>query len=101
MKTQEWRNFIRLRDGTVNFGKLIMQHTDLFLIDTSQDNWFAFDLTRYQEQLVNGRIQMTPEAGLRIFMPDIDKIPRTATNRRINPEWMKNRNVPPPADVAQ
>jgi hypothetical protein len=95
----QWRNFIRLLGGTVNFGKLTMSNADLLLIDASDDDWFNFDLTRYQEQLVNGRIQMTPEAGLRIFMPDIDKIPRNALNSRINVEWMKNRNVPPPAEV--
>jgi hypothetical protein len=76
-----------------------MKHTDLFLIDSSQDEWFDFDLTRYQEQLVNSRIQMTPQAGLHIFMPDIQKIPSTASNRAINLQWMKNRNLPPPAEV--
>ena len=100
IKVKEWRNFIRLRGGTVNFGKLTMQQTDLFLIDASQDEWFSFDLTRYEEQLVNGRIQMTPQAGLHIFMPDIEKIPRTEANRRINVEWLKNRNIPPPPGVA-
>ena len=98
-RVKQWRNFIRLWGGTLNFGKLTMRHTDLILIDASDDEWFNFDLARYQEQLVNGRIQMTPEAGLRIFMPDIEKIPRTAANRLINPEWMKNRNIPPPAEV--
>jgi len=101
VRVKEWRNFIRLRGGTVNFGKLTMNETDLFLIDASDDAWFSFDLTRYEEQLVNGRIQMTPEAGLHIFMPDIEKIPSTAANRRINVEWMKNRNIPPPAGVAE
>ena len=101
MKTKEWRNFIWMQGGTLNFGKLTMNHTDLVLIDTSDDEWFGFDLTRYQEQLVNGHIQMTPEAGLRVYMPDIDKIPRTAQNRAINPEWMKNRNIPPPPALAQ
>ncbi len=98
-KVKEWRNFIRLSGGTVNFGKLTMAEADLFLIDNSADEWFNFDLTRYQEQLVNGRIQMTPQAGLRIFMPDINKIPPNAVNRAINLQWMKNRNIPPPADT--
>lgn len=98
VRVQQWRNFIRLLGGTLSFGKLTMHQTDIFLIDTSNDEWFSFDLTRYQEQLVNGRIQMTPEAGLRIFMPDIERIPRTEANRRINVQWMKNRNIPPPAD---
>ena len=99
IERKEWRNFIRLAGGTLSFGKLTMRHTDLFLIDSSQDEWFDFDLTRYQEQLVNSRIQMTPQAGLHIFMPDIQKIPSTEANRAINLQWMKNRNLPPPADA--
>ncbi len=98
-QVKQWRNFIRLYGGTVNLGKLTMTQADIFLIDASNDDWFSFDLTRYQEQLVNGRIQMTPQAGLRIFMPDIEKVPGTEANRRINVEWMKERNIPPPADV--
>ena len=98
-EVKQWRNFIRLLGGTVNLGKLTMSQADIFLIDASADEWFSFDLTRYQEQLVNGRIQMTPQAGLRIFMPDIEKVPSTEANRRINVEWMKNRNVPPPPGV--
>ncbi|HUI82791.1 MAG TPA: hypothetical protein VL240_01125 [Candidatus Binatia bacterium] len=100
-QVKQWRNFIRLYGGRLNLGRLTMGPADLFLIDASGDEWFGFDLTRYQEQLVNGRIQMTPQAGLLIFMPDIDKVPRTAANRRINVEWMKNRNIPPPAGVAE
>jgi hypothetical protein len=100
-EVQQWRNFIRLEGGSINLGKLTMAQADIFLIDASADDWFSFDLTHYQEQLVNGRIQMTPQAGLRIFMPDIEKVPHTEANRRINLEWMKDRNVPPPPGVAQ
>jgi hypothetical protein len=98
---KQWRNFIRLYGGTISLGKLTMTQADIIMIDLSSDDWFSFDLTRYQEQLVNGRIQMTPQAGLRIFMPDIEKVPRTAQNQGIITEWMKNRNVPPPATLAQ
>lgn len=98
-EVKQWRNFIRLSGGSLSFGKLTMKHTDLFLIDPSQDDWFEFDLTRYQEQLVNSRIQMTPQAGLHIFMPDIQRIPSTAANRAINLQWMKNRNNAPPAEA--
>jgi hypothetical protein len=100
-QVRQWRNFIRLLGGAVNFGKLTMSHTDLFLIDASDDDWFTFDLAHYQAQLVNGKLQMTPEAGLRIFMPGIDKLPPNTANNRINIQWMKNRNIPPPADVVR
>lgn len=98
---KQWRNFVRLYGGTINLGKLTMARADIFMIDLSNDDWFSFDLMRYQEQLVNGRIQMTPQAGLRIFMPDIEKIPRTAQNQGISTEWMKNRSLPPPETLVQ
>ncbi len=96
---QQWRNFMRLRGGTVNFGKLTMHNTDLLLVDTSQADWLNFDVAHYQEQLVNGQTHITPEAGLQIFIPDISKIPKTQANRNISLQWMKNRNVTPPSDV--
>jgi len=49
-----------------------MTQADIFLIDASKDEWFSFDLTRYQEQLVNGRIQMTRRRPAH-FHADIEK----------------------------
>ncbi len=98
-RVEQWRNFIRLRDGTIDFGKLTMHNVDLIMIDISNDAWFDLDLTHYQEQLVNGYARMTPQAGLQIFMPDLDEIPHNNANENISIEWLKNRNLPPPADV--
>jgi hypothetical protein len=99
MKVKEWRNFIGLRGGTLEFGKLTMRNADIMMIDISKDNWFNFDLSRYQEQIVNGYTRMTPQAGMQIFMPDIDKIPHNKANQSISLQWIKNRNVSPPADI--
>ena len=98
-RVEQWRNFIRLRDGTIDFGKLTMHHVDLIMIDISKDPWFDIDLAHYQEQLVNGYTRMTPQAGLQIFMPDLRDIPRDKRNQNISIEWLKNRNIPPPPDV--
>jgi hypothetical protein len=98
-RVEQWRNFIRLRDGTIDFGKLTMHHVDLIMIDISKDPWFDIDLAHYQEQLVNGYTRMTPQAGLQIFMPDLREIPHDKTNQNISIEWLKNRNIPPPPDV--
>ncbi len=99
IKVKEWHNFFRLRGGTIDFGALTMHGTDLFLIDTSDDDWFEFDLARYEEQLVNGYAHITATSGLQIFMPNISKIPRTKANERISLEWIKNRSEPAPAEV--
>jgi hypothetical protein len=98
-RVEQWRNFFRLREGTIDFGKLTMRHVDLIMIDVSDDAWFDLDLTRYQEQLVNGYTRMTPQAGLQIFMPDLRTIPRNKLNQNTRIEWLKDRNLPPPPEV--
>ena len=100
-QVEQWRNFLQLRGGTIEFGKLTMHHVDLMMIDISNDAWFDLDLTHYQEQLVNGFTRMTPQAGLLIFMPDLDELPRTKANQSISMEWLKHRNAPPPPDIAR
>lgn len=99
-EVEEWRNFLQLRGGTLDFGKLTMHHVDLMMIDISDDAWFDLDLAHYQEQLVNGYTRMTPQAGLQIFMPDLDELPQTKANQGIDMEWFKNRNAAPPPDIA-
>jgi hypothetical protein len=95
----QWRNFLRLNGGTIDFGKLTMHHVDLTMVDLSDDAWFDLDLNNYQNQLVNGYTRMTPEAGLQIFMPDLDKLPKNNGTQKISMEWLKHRNLPPPPEV--
>ena len=99
VQVKQWRNFLRMRGGTISFGKLTMHNSDLLLVDTSQSDWLNFDADRYQEQLVNGETHITPSAGLQIFIPDINKIPASKRNQEISLQWMKNRNLTPPADI--
>ncbi len=100
-RVEQWRNFLRLRDGSIDFGKLTMHHVDLIMIDISNDAWFDLDLANYQAQLVYGYTRMTPQAGLQIFMPDLDDLPHVKTNQNISVEWLKDRNLPPPPDVTE
>ncbi len=98
-RVQQWRNYLQLDGGTIDFGKLTMRHVDLIMVDLSDDAWFDLDLANYQEQLVNGYTRMTPQAGLQIFMPDLDTLPKNKSNQTISLEWLKNRNLTPPADL--
>jgi len=99
-QVQQWRNFFQLSDGTLDFGKLTMHHVDLIMVDLSNDAWFDLDLSHYQEQLVNGYTRMTPQAGLQIFMPDLDELrQRSKGSQNVGMEWLKNRNLPPPPDL--
>jgi hypothetical protein len=98
-RTEQWHNFLALKGGTLDFGKLTMHHVDLIMIDASKDAWFDLDLVNYQAQLVNGYTRMTPQAGLEIFMPDLDELPPQHAPKSVSKEWLKNRNLPPPPDV--
>jgi hypothetical protein len=69
----QWHNFLRLRGGSVRFGKLMMQDADLTLIDASDDAWFDLDLANYRAQLVKGYSRMTPENGLEMYLPDVGR----------------------------
>jgi hypothetical protein len=98
-RVEQWRNFLRLSDGTIDFGKLTMHHVDLIMVDLSDDAWFDLDLNNYQNQLVSGYTRMTPEAGLQIFMPDLDDLRKNKAGQNISLEWLKHRNLPPPPDI--
>ena len=98
-RLEQWRNFLQLHGGTIDFGKLTMRQVDLMMVDLSNNAWFDLDLANYQDQLVNGYTRMTPQAGLQIFMPSLDQIPADKKNHSISMEWLKHRNLPPPADV--
>lgn len=89
----QWHNFLRLRGGTVAFGKLTMSQSDLTLIDASDDVWFDLDLANYQKQIVKGYSRMTPEKGLEIFMPDVGK---EMPSGSVSLETLRNRNRPLP-----
>jgi hypothetical protein len=96
----KWHNFLRLSGGTLDFGKLTMRHADLTMVDASQDPWFDLDLVNYQAQLVNGVTRMTAQAGLEIYMPDLDdSAPKKKAVQAITLEWLKDRNTTVPADV--
>jgi hypothetical protein len=95
----QWKNFLRLEHGTIDFGKITMHNVDLTMIDTASDNWFDLDLVNYQAQLVNGYTRMTAQAGMEIYMPDFDEKAAKKPAKAITLEWLKNRGAALPPDV--
>lgn len=94
----KWHNFLRLRGGSVAFGKLTMHDADLTLIDASDDTWFDLDLANYQQQVVKGYTRMTPTKGLELFMPDVGKgMPPGA----VSLETLRDRSKPLPETPAK
>jgi len=67
-------NFMSYRGAELRFGKLTMNDTDLVLMDMDQQDPFDFYLDHYKEQLAAGYTRITPEFGLRVYMPDFSKL---------------------------
>jgi hypothetical protein len=68
------RNFMAYRGGTLRFGKLTMNDTDLILIDSDPRDPFDFYLDHYREQLTAGYTKTTLQFGLRVYMVDYNKL---------------------------
>lgn len=68
------RNYMFYRGGTLRFGKLEMLDADMQIIDLDPEDPFAFELGRYQPQLVAGYSKTMTDGALTVFMPDRDKI---------------------------
>lgn len=99
-RLSQWHNFLRFSGGTLDFGKLTMHNVDLTMIDASKDPWFDLDLVNYQAQLVNGYTRMTAQAGLEIYMPDLDEVTAAKkVGKGITLDWLKNRTSTLPSDV--
>ena len=74
-------NYIALRHGSVQFGKLAMRNSDVIMIDADPRDPFDFFLDRYQDQLIAGYSKSTPEFGVRAYVPDYNKIRTHAAGR--------------------
>ena len=67
-------NYMAYRGARLQFGKLTMSDADMILIDMDPKDPFDFFLDRYKDQLVAGYSKTTPENGLRVYMPDFNKL---------------------------
>ena len=96
-RTEQWHNFLALKGGTLDFGRLTMHPVDIIMIDASKDAWFDLDLVNYQAQLINGTTRMTPQAGLEIFMPDLDELPPQHSSQSVHVPVAQEPQSPAPA----
>jgi hypothetical protein len=71
-------NYMAYRGGVLRFGRLTMTNVDLQLIDADPTNPFEFSPEHYNDQLVAGYSKTTASGGLRVYMPDYNKILKTA-----------------------
>jgi hypothetical protein len=73
-------NYVYYRGGTLRFGKLTMQDTDLLLVDADSTNAFEFSPEKYNDQLVAGYSKNTRNHGLVVFMPDLNAVQSSSGN---------------------
>jgi hypothetical protein len=62
------------RGGILRFGRLTMTDVDMQLIDADPTDPFEFFPDHYNDQLVAGYSKTTASGGLRVYMPDYNKI---------------------------
>ena len=67
-------NYMAFKNNRVRLGKLVMNDTDLILIDMDQNDPLDFFLDHYKEQIMAGYSKLTPGSGLRVYIKDYNKL---------------------------
>jgi hypothetical protein len=67
-------NYMAYKNNRLRFGKLVMNDADLVLIDMDPNDPLDFFLDHYKEQLSAGYAKITPDAGLRVYIKDYNKL---------------------------
>jgi hypothetical protein len=67
-------NYMAYKNNRLRFGKLVMNDTDLIIIDMDPKDPLDFFLDHYKEQLSAGYTKTTPDSGLRVFIKDYNKL---------------------------
>jgi hypothetical protein len=74
---EEKGNYMRFEGNRVRFGKLTMQSTDLTVLDLDPADPLDWDQDHYAKQLEAGYSKVTETFGLRAYVKDFGKLPRT------------------------
>jgi hypothetical protein len=67
-------NYMVFKNNRIRLGKLVMNDTDLILIDMDPNDPLDFFLDHYKEQLSAGYSKLTPDSGLRVYIKDYNKL---------------------------
>lgn len=67
-------NYMAFKNNRVRLGKLVMNDTDLILIDMDPNDPLDFFLDHYKEQISAGYSKLTPGSGLRVYIKDYNKL---------------------------
>ena len=78
---QAGANYMAYRGGTLRFGRLTMNNTDMRLIDADPTDPFVFFPLHYKDQLVAGYSKTTVSGGLQVYMPDYNELSKRPAPR--------------------
>jgi hypothetical protein len=76
--SEEKGNFMSFQGNQVQFGKVVMEGTDLIVLDLDPGDPLDWNQTKYKDQLVAGYSKITPTFGLRAYVKDYAKLPKSA-----------------------
>ena len=76
--SQEKGNYMAFRGNKVEFGKMVMDDTDLVVLDLDPGDPLDWNQSRYKDQLVAGYSKITPSFGLRAYVKDYSKLAKSA-----------------------
>ena len=77
-------NYMLFRGNRVKFGRLIMENTELAILDLDPQDPLDWYQERYHDQLAAGYSKITEHFGLRTYVRDFAKLPKHHTARPSN-----------------
>jgi len=72
----EQGNYMLFRGNRVKFGRLVMENTELAILDLDPEDPLDWYQDRYKDQLVAGYSKITEHFGLRAYVRDFAKLPK-------------------------
>lgn len=79
---KEQGSFMAFSGSRVKFGKLVMEPTDLTVLDLDPQSTLDWDQDHYKEQLQAGYSKITGSFGLRAYAKDFSKLGLTPATRK-------------------
>ncbi len=79
--SKEKGNYIAFQGNQVRFGRVIMENTDLTVLDLDVGDPLDWSQDHYKDQLVAGYAKITPSFGLRAYVKDYAKLSRPAASQ--------------------
>jgi hypothetical protein len=77
---KEKGSYMALAEGSVRFGSMVMEPTNLMVLDLDEAATLEWNQDHYKEQLVAGYSKITSSFGLRAYVKDYSKLGRGGGN---------------------